>query len=140
MFGGDVKLFYCFENYNNSPKFAIDAIDHVIQTAGLINIDVPDITSTLSTDTLNYVTIGVGNNITDAVEQSVDNLPINLDQVGKMLFQILIPKHHKPDISVAKSIVDFISMIDENIDVCWGLAFDESLTDSIKVILIASSK
>ncbi len=140
VFGGDVKLFYCFENYNNSTKFSIDAIDQIIQTCGHINIDVADIASTLSTDTLNYVTVGFGNSITDAVEQSVDNLPINSDQVGKILFQILIPKDYKPDMSAIKSMTDFIGKYNQDIDVCWGLAFDESLTDSIKVILIASSK
>lgn len=140
VFGNDVKLFYCLENYNNSTKFSIDAIDHVIQTAGLININVADITSTLSTDTLNYVTVGVGLNVVDAMEQSVNNLPIPAGQVGKMLFQILIPKHHKPDISVANLIGDFVSMYDKDIDAFWGIAFDESLTNNIKVILIASSK
>ncbi len=140
VFGNDVKLFYCLENYNDSTKFTIDAIDQIIQTCGHINIDVADITSTLSTDTLNYVTVGIGGNITDAVEQSVDNLPINSDQVGKMLFQILIPKDYKPDMLEMKSMTDFIGKYNKDIDVCWGLAFDESLTDSIKVILFASKK
>lgn len=115
-------------------------IDKVIQTAGIINIGVADITSTLSTDTLNYVTVGVGGNIEDALKLSVDNLPITPIQVGKMLFQILIPKDYKPDISEMKSMTDFIGKYNKDTDVCWGLAFDESLTDSIKVILIASRK
>lgn len=115
-------------------------IDKVIQTAGIINIGVADITSTLSTDTLNYVTVGVGGNIEDALKLSVENLPITPIQVGKMLFQILIPKDYKPDISEMKSMTDFIGKYNKDTDVCWGLAFDESLTDSIKVILIASRK
>ena len=115
-------------------------IEKVIQTCGMINIGVADITSTLSTDTVNYVTVGVGDSITDAVEQSVDNLHITAGQVGKMLFQILIPKDYKPDISAIKSMTDFIGKYNKDTDVCWGLAFDESLIDNIKVILIASSK
>lgn len=145
VFGDDVKLFYCVENYNDSTKFAIDAIDQIIQTCSMINIDVPDITSTLSTDTLNYVTVGFGNNITDAMEQSVDNLPITSDQVGKMLFQIFYPNKRKPQNNnfskpMTSSIFQFINKISVDIDVFWGFAYDETLTDNIEVILIASSK
>lgn len=127
-----------YENYRIIGDTA--EIDTVINTCGMINIGVADITSTFSTDTVNYVTVGVGNNIVDAMEQSVDNLPINSDQVGKMLFQILIPKDYKPDLSVTKSIADFIRKFDKDIDVCWGVTFGESLIDNTKVILIASSK
>lgn len=116
------------------------AFRQVLNVCGRINIDVSDITSTLSTETLNYVTVGVGCNITEALEQSVENLPITPKQAEKMLFQILIPKDYIHDISENKSIADFISKYNNDIDVCWGLAFDESLYESIKVTLIASSK
>ena len=115
-------------------------VEKVIQTCGMINIGVADITSTLSTDTVNYVTVGIGGNIMDAMERSVGNLPITAGQVGKMLLQILIPKDYKPDISAIESMTDFIGKYNKDADVCWGLAFDESLIDNIKVILIASSK
>lgn len=115
-------------------------IDKVIQTCGHINIDVADITSTLSTDTLNYVTVGIGGNIEDALKQSIDNLPIITGQVGKLLFQILISKEYKTYLSEIKSVTDFIGSFNNDIDVCWGFAYDETLTDNIKVILIASSK
>ncbi len=112
-------------------------IDKIINTAGYLNIEVADITNTLSKDTLNYVTVGVGDNITDAFEQSVENLPIPTINVGRMLFQILIPNGHKPDIN---SMTEFISKFGDDIDLIWGIAHDESLTECIKVILIASSK
>lgn len=140
VFGYNVRLSYCFDNINNSTKFAIEAIDKVIFTCGMINIDVADITSTLSTDTLNYVTVSIGGSILNAMEQSVDNLPVTLDQVEKMLFQIMIPGGSKPDMSELDSMMHYIQNISNNIDVCWGVAFDESLADNIKVILISSSK
>lgn len=37
-----------------------------------------------------------------------------------------------------KNMTDFIR--DLSSDIIWGIAFDESLTNKIKVILIASSK
>lgn len=39
-----------------------------------------------------------------------------------------------------KSMTDFIGKYNKYIDVSWGLAFDESLIDNTKVILIASSE
>ncbi|WP_300804646.1 DNA translocase FtsK [uncultured Duncaniella sp.] len=127
-----------YENYRIIGDTA--EINKVIRIFGFININIADITSTLSTDTLNYVTVGVGDNITDALEQSVDNLSITQGQVGKMLFQILIPKDFEANMSAIKPLLDFISKYNNDIDVCWGIACDESLTDKIKVILIASSK
>lgn len=112
-------------------------IDKIINAEGIMNIDVGDIISILSTDTLNYVTVGVGTDITKAVEQSVDNLPITTDNVGKMLLQILIPHNHKLDY---KSYVESISKYQEDIDIFFGFAYDESLVDGVKVILIAASK
>lgn len=67
-------------------------IDKVIQTAGIINIDVDDITSTLSTDTLNYVTVGYSENIYNAIEQSVENMPIPETDVAKCFFIFWFPK------------------------------------------------
>ena len=115
-------------------------IDKVIQIGGIINIDVPDITSTMSTDTLNYVTVGVGDNIGDAMVQSVDNLPVKTGNIAKMLFQILIPDDRKPVMSDVEVINGIIRNLDDDIVVFWGFAYDETLTDHIKVILIASSK
>ncbi len=112
-------------------------IDKIIHTCGYINIDVSDIISILSTETLNYVTVGAGDNITDALEQSVDSLPISTNNVKRMLFQILTPNGHKP---VIKPLTEFMSRFVADIYLTWGIAYDESLADIIKVILIASSK
>lgn len=116
------------------------AFRQVKNVCGMINIDVADIISTLSTETLNYVTVGVGDNITNAMVQSVESLPISPEQAKKMLFQILVPKDYIHDIPENLSIVDFIGKYNKDIDVCWGLAFDDSLVENIKVTLIASSK
>lgn len=112
-------------------------IDKVIGTCGIINIGIDDITSTLSTDTMNYVTVGIGENICNAIEQLVENLPTPVTDVAKMLFQILIPKDNKSDLLEIKLMTDFIRDLPSDIDICWGIACDESLAESIKIILIA---
>ena len=42
--------------------------------------------------------------------------------------------------STIKSMTDLIGKYNKDIDVSWGLAFDESLIDNIKIILVALSK
>ncbi len=115
----------------------ISYIDKVIQTRGFINIGVDDVTSTLSTETVNYVTVATCDKIADALEQSVENLPVTHNNIARMLLQILIPDGHKPDIS---AMTEFFGKYNSDIDLFWGIAYDKSLTDSISVILIASSK
>lgn len=119
-------------------------IEKVVQTCGMINIDVADITSILSTDTMNYVTIGFGGNIVDAMKQSIENLPVATGDVANMLFQILVPKNTakgcQSDLPAINQLSAFLKSLPFDIGVIWGIAYDETLTDNIKVILIASSK
>ncbi len=120
-------------------------LDNVLKSNGVLNIDYGDIRRTLSTDKLNYISVGIGDNITDVLEQSVENLPISTENISDMLFYVFSPKFRKPeneamDCSDAEQIVSFTHNLPVEIKVFWGLGYDDLLTDKIKVILIAASK
>lgn len=119
-------------------------IGWVINTDGFINLDVADIVSTLSKESVNYVTVGSADGegcIANALKDAVSKLPIEIGNVSKLLFNIWMPKNMPSPMAEMQSMIDIINPLSSDIDICWGCAFDESLDgQQVKVTLIAASK
>lgn len=131
-----------YENYMIIGDTA--EIDKIISTCGFINIDIVDIESTLSKDAVNYVTIGSADGegcIANALTDAIDKLPIEMDCISKMLFQIWMPKDMPSPLNEMRIMTDSISSLSAYIDIIWGCAYDESLKEQhAKITLIAASK
>ena len=119
-------------------------IDQTINTCGVINLDVADIESTLSKERANYVVVGFGagdNCMSDALKDAIDKLPIGVEGISKLLFNIWIPRDMPSPVNYVNSLTEFIQPLSVDIDICWGCAHDESLSgQQVKVTLIAASK
>ena len=119
-------------------------INRIINTCGHINLNVDDVQSTLSTSGTNYVTTGYAAGsgcIVIALQDALDKLPIKTDSIGKLLFNIWMPKiNFTNEIQI---MTDFMEHLSSNIDIIWGCAFDDSLSPGllqVKISLIAASK
>lgn len=119
-------------------------IDKIINTCGFVNIDVADIESTLSKETTNYVVVGFGEGddcMSDALKDAIGKLPIGVEGISKLLFNIWIPRNMPSSMKNLNSLTEFIKDLPKNIDVCCGCAHEESLDgQQAKVTLIAASK
>lgn len=119
-------------------------IDRIINTCGFINLDVSDIVSTLSKESVNYVTVGSADDegcIANALKVAIGKLPIEIGNVSKLLFNIWMPKNMPTPMTEMQSMIDIINPLSSDIDICWGCAHDESLEgQQAKVTLIAASK
>ncbi len=111
---------------------------------GIINIDTADIERSLNSTGVNFVFTATSVNcsmkevLAEAWEQYHHICPI-----GKILFNIWInPENTKPSLAEMQSVVDYSNSEFGyyKADVIWGLAYDKSLNNKIKVTLIASSK
>lgn len=133
---------FLYKNYKIVGN--ISEIDKIVNTCGFINLSVDDITSTLSTDTLNYIAVGRAcgkESIANALADAIDKLPVEMDCISKMLFQIWMPKDMPSPMNEMKIMTDSISNLTADIDVIWGCAHDESLNgQQAKITLIATSK
>lgn len=138
----DTLYKFPYDNYKIIGDTA--EIDKIINTCGFINLSVDDITSTLSSDTLNYVAVGTACGkgcIANALADAIDKLPIEMDCISKMLFQIWIPKDMPSPMNEMKIMTDSISSLSAYIDIIWGSAYDESLNgQQVKITLITASK
>lgn len=119
-------------------------IDRIFKAWGYINIDIDDIESTLSKETINYVSTGKAegpNCIVNALSKALDKLPIEINTISKLLYHIWMPKDTPPSFSEMKSMSDFISVLSADIDIIWGIALDDSMDgQSARISLIAASK
>lgn len=119
-------------------------IDKIFKASGYINIDIGDIESTLSKETINYVSTGKAggpNCIVNALAEALDKLPIEINTISKLLYNIWTPKDMPPSLSEGASLADFFRVLPADIDIIWGIAFDESMKGQLaRVSLIAASK
>ena len=138
----DAPYIFPYEDYQIVGDTA--EIDRIINTCGFINLGVSDIVSTLSKESVNYVTVGSADDegcIANALKVAIGKLPIEIGNVSKLLFNIWMPKNMPTPMTEMQSMIDIINPLSYDIDICWGCAHDESLDgQQVKVTLIAASK
>ena len=120
----------------------ITEIEKIYKANGYINIDVGDILNTLSKETVNYVSTGSGYGyefIGQALDNALTNLPIPVDNISEILFNIWAPrKISMKDLEPMRAVLNTLSV---DIDVFWGITIDDSLDPyHANVSLIAVSK
>lgn len=142
MIGIDPRLDALYKEYHIKGDTA--EIDKILNTCGYINIDVGDITSTLSKENCNYVSTGSAegvNCVANALKDAMSKLPIEIDGIAKLLLNIWIPMDAQPSLKEMADLSNFICRLPEDIDVVWGCALDESLeAQQVKLSLIAASR
>lgn len=139
------KIIYIFpyENYKIIGDTA--EIDKIIYAEGYINIDVRDIEKILSNKTTNYVSTGSAEGagcIANALKDAVSKLPITIDRIADLLFNIWVPKTMDSPLKELNSMTEFIGGLSGEFKYTWGVAYDdESLNgQQAKITLIAASK
>lgn len=125
-------------------------IDKILNASGIINIGIAEITETLSKDKVNYISVGYGEGDSaayGAIKEAVDNLPLGIDEIAKLLIHIWMPPGGmgQPIIEVS-NVINFIETLPSDLDAFFGIARGE-LPDvsslkkqKVKVSLIAVSK
>lgn len=112
-------------------------LDRIVEHSGMISLDFNDITSTLSPSGDNYITVGLGANISEAFMAALDRLSIPISKVEKLLIQFNIGAK-QPAMSELSVISETLSTCNNNLQLMWGIAKFEYLRDNIKVVLLSS--
>ncbi len=137
----DIDNIINWNNYHVSGD--IDEIKKIVRAHGIINIGVEDIISTLSTTNTNYVTSGIGtgpNRILTALNHAIDQLPVELQDIEKMIVNVLTSEFKPVVMSEIKAMVKRLGYTLPVINLIWGVAVDPDMNDDIKITLIAASK
>ncbi|MBR6640060.1 MAG: cell division protein FtsZ [Muribaculaceae bacterium] len=142
----DLDFMNAFGKADETLSTAARSISELITCNGHINLDFNDVDTTLRNGGAAIISSGYGegeNRVTKAINDAL-NSPLlkNQDIFGskKLLFNLYFSREaeHKFVMEEAQELTDFISNLDSGVDVIWGVAFDESLGDKIKITILAA--
>lgn len=128
-----------FSNWNGHTVYGdVKELDTIVESQGYINLDKKDVLGVLSAEGDNWITTGTDKQIVEAFKKAVNNLPFPIDKINSLLISFRCGDK-QPVVTEFSMIPQILSKSDHCFDVKWGMAKEEDLTDSFKVILVASA-
>lgn len=117
----------------------VKELDALMETHGPINLDKDDIVSVLSSEGENWVTAASDTRIDEAYSKAVHSLPFTIDKIHKVLIGFRFGLK-KPSMADMSKVTFAISKLTKGVEIKWGMAIDESLGETFKVVLLASAE
>ena len=142
----DLDFTNAFGKADDTLTIAARSISDLITVKGKINLDFNDVNTTLRNGGAAIISSGYGTGerrVTKAIENALESpLLKNRDVYGSQ--KILMNFYYNPNSDVPllmeemNEIQEFMANFDQEVDVIWGMAYDTSLEDQIKVTVLAS--
>ena len=142
----DLDFTNAFGKADDTLTIAARSISDLITVKGRINLDFNDVNTTLRNGGNAIISSGYGTGerrVTKAIEDALESpLLKNRDVYGSQ--KILMNFYYNPNseapllMEEMNEIQEFMANFDQGVDVIWGMAFDSSLEDQIKVTVLAS--
>ena len=142
----DLDWVNAFAKADDTLSNAARSISELITCSGHINLDFMDVDRTLRDGGAAIISTGYGegeNRVSRAIEDAL-NSPLlkNRDILGSkhLLFNLYFSRQADIPFKMgeANQLTNFISQIDPEVDVIYGIAFDDSLGNKIKITILAS--
>lgn len=142
----DLDWMNAFGKADDTLSNAARSISELITCDGYMNLDFNDVNTTLRNGGAAIISTGYGegdHRVTKAIEDAL-NSPLlkNKDIFGskRLLFNLYFSREadNKFVMGEANELTSFISNIDPDVDVIYGIGFDESLGDKIKITILAA--
>lgn len=119
-------------------------IDKLVEACGPIFLSWHDVRSTLSNEEANYVITVSGEGekrLLKAIKVALNQLPLGLNGVSKMLMQMWMPRSNPFIINEIKQLIEFVRELHKDVEFCIGCAYDESLqSQQAGITLLVSGK
>jgi len=142
----DLDWMNAFGKADDTLSNAARSISELITCDGYMNLDFNDVNTTLRNGGAAIISTGYGegeHRVTKAIEDAL-NSPLlkNKDIFGSksLLFNLYFSREaeEKFVMGEAKELTSFISNIDNGVDVIYGIGFDETLGNKIKITILAA--
>lgn len=142
----DYDFLNAFGKADDILSMAAISISEIVTCDGYINLDFNDVDNTLRDGHTAIISTGYGEGeyrVSKAIEDAL-NSPLlrNTDIYGskKLLFNLYFSREaeDKFKIDETNQITEFISNIHSDVDVIWGVAFDDSLGNQVKFTILAA--
>ena len=142
----DLDFTNAFGKADDTLTIAARSISDLITVEGKINLDFNDVNTTLRNGGAAIISSGYGSGerrVTKAIEDALESpLLKNRDVYGSQ--KILMNFYYNPNsefpllMEEMNEIQEFMANFDQEVDVIWGMAYDTTLEDQIKVTVLAS--
>ncbi len=142
----DLDFMNAFHRADDTLTTAARSISELITCKGHINLDFNDVDTTLRNGGAAIISTGYGegeHRVTQAIDDAL-NSPLLKDRdifsSKHLLFNIYYdPKAEVPfKMAEADELTSFMSNLDPGVDVIWGVAFDETLGNKVKISILAA--
>lgn len=143
---GDLDFLSGFAKADDTLSNAARSISEIITCSGRINLDFEDVKTTLKNSGVAIISSGYGEGerrVTKAIEDAL-NSPLlkNRDVYGakRILVNIFFSRGAKQVFKMTEidEMREFMCNFAPDLDVIWGIAFDDELGDRVKVSVLAS--
>lgn len=143
---GDLDFMNAFGKADDTLSTAASSISELITTDGYMNLDFEDVDTTLRNGGAAIISSGYGEGegrVTEAIKDAL-NSPLlkNRDILTSksLLFNIYYSRQAQQQfkMSEAQEITDFVRGINPDVDVIWGVAFDDSLGEKVRITILAA--
>lgn len=142
----DCNFLNAFGKADDILSMAAMSISEIVTCDGYINLDFNDVNTTLRNGGTAIISTGYGegeNRVTQAINAALHspllrNTDINTSK--KLLFNLYFNDEAQDQFRIDETnqITDFISNIDQEVDVIWGVAIDKSLGEKVKFTILAA--
>lgn len=142
----DLDFLNGFAKADDTLTTAARSISELITCDGYMNVDFNDVDTTLRGGGTAIISSGFGegeHRVTKAIDDAL-NSPLlkyrNILGSKKLLFNLYFSRDAEKRFAMdeVSELTKFVSNIDSEVDVIWGVAFDESLGDKVKITILAA--
>ncbi len=142
----DFEFELAFAKADDVLSTAASSIAEIVTRNGYINLDFNDVDTTLRDGGTAIIAVGYGegeNRVQKAIQDALHSPLLRHTDVltsKRILFNLYYSRtaNVKFKASEAKELNDFINRVEQDVDVIWGITYDESLGDKVKFAILAS--
>ena len=140
----DYTLTNAFKKADETLSIAARGISDIVTIEGNINLDFNDVNSTLKGGGISVMSTGYAKGV-GRVSLAIDNAltsPLlnnnDIFNAKRILLYSHMSHEHQLTIEEMSEFSDFMDKFNENIDLIWGYAFDNTLGEEFKITILAS--
>jgi len=140
----DLTMMNAFAKADDTLTIAAKSIAEIITVHGYVNLDFADVYTTLKDGGVAIMSRGVGtgkNRVEDAIRDALHSPLLNNNDVfsaKKILINLSFGEKNPLMMEEMNALHEFMSKFSRDIEVIWGAALEEDLTDEVKITLLAT--
>ena len=140
----DLTFFNAFAKADDTLTTAAKSIAEIITVEGHINLDFADVKTILKDGGVAIMSSGYGEGsqrVTKAIDDALNSPLLNNNDVfgaQKVLFNLYFSEESPVNMEEIREIDDFMTKFDNEVEVIWGAAVDNSLGETVKMTLLAT--